>query len=111
MSWMGDPDRKSNIPIYGTCRNCWASGPAFKECIECKDEPDMYGDQCQYLVITCGMESLIINSQRMAEKLGKPHETAKANRIIHVVGYDGHDFNFYALRRQIEAKHEHIKDD
>jgi hypothetical protein len=37
MSWMGDPDRKSNIhfPTYGTCGHCWASAPAYKVCIEC----------------------------------------------------------------------------
>jgi hypothetical protein len=33
MSWKTDPDRKSNIhfPKYGTCKNCWASGPALDE--------------------------------------------------------------------------------
>jgi hypothetical protein len=81
---MADPDRKSNIHFatYGRCEKCWASGPAFKKCIECINELNEYGDQYQYLVITCGMETLILDSQRMAEKLGKPYETAKANRII-----------------------------
>jgi hypothetical protein len=55
--------------------------------------------------------NLNFDSQTIAEKLGKPHETAKANRMIQIVAATGHDFVFSAIRRQIEAKHKHIEDD
>jgi hypothetical protein len=53
---------------------------------------------------------LILNSQTIAEKLGKPHEIAKANRIIQIVAATPDRFNFYKLRIHIEDKYIHITD-
>jgi hypothetical protein len=113
ISWIADLEKRSDIyfPTYGRCDNCWASGPAYKLFIECKDEPDEYGDQYSYQMIACRKETLILDSQTIAEKSGRPHETAKANRMIQIVAATWHDFNSFGLHRQIEAKHKHIKDD
>jgi hypothetical protein len=64
----------------------------------------------QYQVITCGKKSLIIDSQTIAEKLGKPQEIAKANRIIQIVAATPGRFNFYKLYNHMEDKYIHITD-
>jgi hypothetical protein len=62
-------------------------------------------------IITCGKETLIFDSQRIAEKLGRPRETVKANCMIQIVAATGHEINSFALHRQIEAKHKQIEYD
>jgi hypothetical protein len=51
---------------------------------------------------------LILDSQTIAEMLGKPHETAKANCMIQIVAATPGRFNFYELRNRMEDKYIHI---
>jgi hypothetical protein len=55
-------------PTYGTCAECWASGPSYQPCEECDRGPYMPLD----------ITGHIIDSQTVAEKMKKPHHTARA---------------------------------
>ena len=58
-------------PTYGTCEECWRSGPTGKACMDC-------GQRSHYMMTQ--YRGTIIDSQTLAEYLGKGHEVAKANR-------------------------------
>ena len=121
--WADENERRSWVtipigiycifPTYGTCDYCWASGPVFQKCIECKREntTNEYGKQYGYNYLVCGRQSIVLDSQTIAAKLGRRHKPAKANEPVTVVKADGHTFNFNTLREQIKWNNRHIEDD
>jgi hypothetical protein len=87
-------DSKSTVyfPTYGLCGICWASGPAYKTCSECKLGKYQIVQYDKY-------------SQTIAKKLGKHHETAKANRKQNWLRTCEAHFDMQIHCIKIEAKH------
>jgi hypothetical protein len=100
--WRLDANRKSGValPTYGTYGTCWASGPAYKKCIPC--------DSDEYRAVS--RNNYILDSQTIAEKLGKNHETAKANCKQNWHRMCGARFSYENLRMMLARKHKHIQD-
>ncbi len=88
------------IPTYGTCSLCWNSGPAYKMCKKC--------GLVEYQVVV--YDKYILDSQTIAELLGKQHETAKANRLQHWIRTEALRFSTDCLCLMIEKKDRSIED-
>ena len=65
--------RKSTMltPTYGTCADCFCSGPTGKDCTECNN-----GSKYKVTIF----DDTVLDSQTLAEFMGKGHEVAKADR-------------------------------
>jgi hypothetical protein len=88
------------IPTYGTCRICWNSGPAYKMCKEC--------GLVEYQVVV--YKKYILDSQKIAELLGKQHETAKANRLQHWIRTRHMNWSPDLMQMMLMNKHKNIED-
>jgi hypothetical protein len=88
------------IPTYGTCGICWNSGPAYKMCKECS--------LGEYQVVV--YNNYILDSQKIAELLGKQHETAKANRLQHWIRTRPLNWSYDLMQPMLLNKHKNIED-
>ena len=88
------------IPTYGTCSLCWNSGPAYKMCKKC--------GLVEYQVVV--YDKYILDSQTIAELLGKQHETAKANRLQHWIRTEHMNWRSDLMQMMLESKHKNIED-
>jgi hypothetical protein len=87
MSWQSSCEEETEqrciyymrrAPTYGTCNGCWATGPSYQLCQEC--------DNGHYMPLR--LRGYILDSQRVGEKMKKPHHTARQSRTH--VQYDTH---------------------
>jgi hypothetical protein len=67
------------LPTYGACEFCWASEPTYKKCTNCTLD--------EYQVVY--RKNFILDSQTLAKKMGKPHETAKVNHTQNWIRTEG----------------------
>jgi hypothetical protein len=91
-------------PTYGTCEECWASGPSYQPCQECD----------KVLCMPLELRGYIIDSQTMGEKMKKPHHTARAGLTYNQICTDTMTFNRPAIKlkldRDFNKEHSHWVD-
>ncbi len=96
--WMGSElNNDSHIsyerraPTYGTCAECWASGPSYQPCEECGKRPYM----------PLELRGYIIDSQTVGEKMNKPHHTARAGLTYNETRTDTMKFDRPRIEEQL----------
>ena len=68
----------AGCPTYGSCQKCLKSGPVGKVCNECPIKKFKPG----YVIMGNEDGSKILDSITIAQMLGRPHETAMADRVL-----------------------------
>jgi hypothetical protein len=100
MSWQSSCEEETeqrNIhyqrqaPTYGTCNGCWATGPSYQPCQECDNGHDM----------PLKLKGYIHDSQRVGEKMKKPHHTARAGLTYNTIHTDTMKFDRTAIEAQL----------
>jgi hypothetical protein len=108
-SYLGDGNNvefyyEQRAPIYGTCEECWASGPSYQLCQEC--------DKVLYRPLE--LRGNTIDSQTLGDKMKKPHHTARAGLTYNKIRRDTMTFNRPAIGLRLEQdfnkKHPHWVD-
>jgi hypothetical protein len=82
---------RRRAPTYGTCNGCWATGPSYQPCQEC--------DNSHYMPLK--LEGYILDSQRVGEKMKKPHHTARAGLTYNMIRTDTMKFDRKAIEAQL----------
>jgi hypothetical protein len=100
LSWQSsyeEEDDQCNInynrraPTYGTCNRCWATGPSYQPC--------QGWDKGVYMPLE--LKGYILDSQRVGEKMRKPHHTARAGLTYNTIRTDAMQFNRKAIKAEL----------
>jgi len=99
----------ARCPTYGSCQKCLKSGPVGTVCNECPIKNFKPG----YVILRSEDGSKILDSITIAQMLGRPHQTAKADRVFKT-GMDrievcDWDRIFRASLRASGQKYEHVQ--
>jgi hypothetical protein len=89
---------------YGTCTECWESGPSYQPCQECYKGTH----------IPLELRGYIIDSQTVGKKMNKPHHTARAGLTYNRIHTDAMKLNRPSIEKQLiqdfKKKHPYWKD-
>jgi hypothetical protein len=101
----GQLHQHSKAPTYGTCADCWASGPSYQPCQECGKD----------LYMPLDLRGYVIDSQTFGEKMKKPHHIVRAGLTQNKATTDTMKFDCEAITLQItqdfEKEHPYFKDE
>ena len=90
--WMSDNSvSKAKVPTYGTCGNCWASGPNYQPC-RC--------DMGSFKPLE--LRGWIIDSQTFSEKWDKKHYDARAGLTQNYATIDTMKFDRTRIEKRIK---------